>query len=255
MHRLRVEYFFDLTCPYSWIGFRSLLSKQRLMSWKDVEIELTPVRRGKILAVAGNPSLLMFPPLKLEYIFSELKILGKMHGVSISKPKDLESICSHKSVRPLLFLLVVREKFPSLFERVAEIMWSRIWSYDLPMFRTPFFFKVCREVGLQFRETDELISGIELRSNVNKLESSTGRAISFGAFDTPWILVTDDTGRSLSVHNIFHLHKIYSIIENRELFDEWKVDLEERNRVTTLFDALKKTGMKSSRWENLNQNT
>uniref|UniRef100_A0A0M3HPF1 DSBA domain-containing protein n=1 Tax=Ascaris lumbricoides TaxID=6252 RepID=A0A0M3HPF1_ASCLU len=115
----RVEFLYDVVCPYSWIGYKMLQSRRTRWEEENIRVEFIPVRKRKLLTLSKVESLLSMVPSKQQYIFHELKALARQYHIEIKRPE------------------------------------------------------LCREIGFEFRDCDDLVSRIQLQSNANDVMQTT----------------------------------------------------------------------------------
>ncbi|VDM45311.1 unnamed protein product [Toxocara canis] len=139
---------------------------------------------------------------------------------------------SSGSLNALLLLNLIRRERPEFYERAMELLWSRMWSKEQPALRTSHFFAVCRQLGFEFRECDDIVSRIQIQSNADDLMKRTKRAALAGVFDTPWLEVKCETGQSLGFSGIFSIPLVDFLLSRPDVFVEWSL-LEETDETPT----------------------
>uniref|UniRef100_A0A915BX42 DSBA-like thioredoxin domain-containing protein n=1 Tax=Parascaris univalens TaxID=6257 RepID=A0A915BX42_PARUN len=179
----RVEFLFDVICPHSWIGYKMLQSRRTRWEKANIHVEFIPVRRRKLLTLSKVETLLSMVPTKQQYIFHELKSLARQYHIEINRPECLgEFLEGAGSGNALLLLNLIRRERPAFYERAMEKTWTRIWSQNKPTHRAPHFFALCREIGFEFRDCDDLVSRIQLQSNANDVMQATKCAAEAGVY-------------------------------------------------------------------------
>uniref|UniRef100_A0A915BVA3 DSBA-like thioredoxin domain-containing protein n=3 Tax=Parascaris univalens TaxID=6257 RepID=A0A915BVA3_PARUN len=218
----RVEFLFDVICPHSWIGYKMLQSRRTRWEKANIHVEFIPVRRRKLLTLSKVETLLSMVPTKQQYIFHELKSLARQYHIEINRPECLgEFLEGAGSGNALLLLNLIRRERPAFYERAMEKTWTRIWSQNKPTHRAPHFFALCREIGFEFRDCDDLVSRIQLQSNANDVMQATKCAAEAGVFDTPWLRVKCGTCSSLGFHGVFSLNLVDFVLSRRDVFEKW----------------------------------
>ncbi|VDK44561.1 unnamed protein product [Anisakis simplex] len=204
-------------------------------SWNrmDISLNFVPIRKRRLLNSAGIGSLLSMCPAKRNYIFNELKILSHQYNIQIKCPRDLSDIIeSNDAVNALLLLNLIRNERPHLYEDAMQAVWERVWSRDELKLQTAHLFKMCRDIGLEFRECDDIISRIQIQSNVQNLMQATKEAALSGVlsvFNTPWLVIRSTNGQSIGFSGIFSIPVIdFMLTDRSDLFSKWAV-LDERS--------------------------
>jgi 2-hydroxychromene-2-carboxylate isomerase len=85
--RLRVEFFYDVVCPYAYLGF-STLSSLRAALGDDVAVELRPILLGGVFQALGavpDPNV-TFSEAKARHLTSDLARWSAHHGVPLVRP-------------------------------------------------------------------------------------------------------------------------------------------------------------------------
>lgn len=196
----------------------------------DISLNFVPIRKRRLLNSAGIGSLLSMCPAKRNYIFNELKILSHQYNIQIKCPRDLGDIIeSNDAVNALLLLNLIRNERPHLYEDAMQAVWERVWSRDELKLQTAHLFKMCRDIGLEFRECDDIISRIQIQSNVQNLMQATKEAALSGVFNTPWLVIRSTNGQSIGFSGIFSIPVIdFMLTDRSDLFSKWAV-LDERS--------------------------
>lgn len=87
------------------------------------------------------------------------------------------------------FLTAVEQNRPKDLPKLATILWSRIWSKDLPIHDEKSIHEAAQEAGLDFQTTNQLLKQANLEEIRELLKQRTEEALVSGAFGTPWIVL------------------------------------------------------------------
>uniref|UniRef100_A0A4X2M0N5 Glutathione S-transferase kappa n=1 Tax=Vombatus ursinus TaxID=29139 RepID=A0A4X2M0N5_VOMUR len=173
----KLELFYDVLSPYSWLGFEVLCRYQHI--W-NIDLHLCPSLIGGIMKNSGNkpPALL---PQKGKYMFVDLQHLRKFYQVPIQVPKDFFSVILEKgSLTAMRFLTAVKQENPEMLERVSRELWMRVWS------------RAAEKAGLSKEQAKSLLEKCSTDKVKSSLRETTEAACNYGAFGLPITVVHVD---------------------------------------------------------------
>ncbi|XP_015674290.1 glutathione S-transferase kappa 1-like [Protobothrops mucrosquamatus] len=123
----KVECFYDVVSPYSWLGFEIIC---RYRSIWNLDLHLRPVFLSGIMNATGNQPPAMLPK-RGEYLQKDVSQMGKYCQVPINLPKDFVNAMIVKGSLPAMrFITAVDIAEPQFLESVSRELWMRIWSRD-----------------------------------------------------------------------------------------------------------------------------
>ncbi|XP_074049602.1 uncharacterized protein LOC141492821 isoform X2 [Macrotis lagotis] len=170
----RLEFFYDLLSPYSWLGFEVLCRYQNL--W-NVSLQLRPSFLAQIIKDSGDLRPLFVPP-KRKYLKDELQYLAEFYQVPLAIPRDVRGVLIDKgSLDAMRFLSCVEMKNPKMLEKVSRELWMRVWS------------RAAEKAGLSEMQAKYLLEKSSTDEVKTKLRETTNIACKYGAFGLPIIVV------------------------------------------------------------------
>jgi len=123
--RTKVEIFYDVVSPYSWLAFEVLC---RYRPHWNMNLVLRPCFLGGIMKESGNRPPMMVP-LKALYMNKDLIRNANFFQVPIKLMEDPFEVMAVKgSLRAQRFLTAIDLHYPEHLEDVSRSLWSRIWS-------------------------------------------------------------------------------------------------------------------------------
>uniref|UniRef100_A0AC34FSG3 Uncharacterized protein n=1 Tax=Panagrolaimus sp. ES5 TaxID=591445 RepID=A0AC34FSG3_9BILA len=215
---LKLLYHYDLLCLHSYYGYQII--QQKLPQWlsknPQLSVEYIPVIGPKIFRCAHGSLFDGICSQKREYIVKELYLIADLYN--LQKPKKMEwnvDLLGRRSVSALLFLTHLKRDEASLYEPFLKEFWRQIWIEDFYITKVARMFKIGRQMGLEFRVMDDLISKTEEPQNVKTLLSITNSLTLADALGTPWIEFGTDENRFV-FNEITRLEKIEHFIDHPE---------------------------------------
>jgi len=176
---------FDVTSPYAWIAFESLLRYEKHLG---VALKLVPVHLGFIIRDTGNrpPGAI---PKKLENMYRDLEVVSNYWGFHIRPPSDFnETIMKRGTLNPQRFLTALDVHQPGYLIPCARAFWERIWYRDEPIHAFDNIREVCDKLRLP--EYEKMIKESTSEDIKSLYKQRTEEAIGSGAFGVPWILLS-----------------------------------------------------------------
>ncbi|KAK0395983.1 hypothetical protein QR680_001517 [Steinernema hermaphroditum] len=193
-----IKFYFDAMCPNSFTGFQ-LLQKSNLEY-----IEFKPIIRRKLFSKTGRMESLLIP----SSYYRNLEDFRRDHGLL---PTSLQCV-DHRSYgvgKATLFLTSINRHHPHLAHNAVQEVFARFWIDGANIDRAPSFMTVCRKIGLTFAESDELVSKLEERLNVDAMNAYLHDALEAQHLDTPCTELYNDVNE-----------KVQTITELKILADE-----------------------------------
>jgi len=182
--RTRVEFFFDVVSPFSWLGFEFICRHRHL--W-NLDLQLKPFFLGGVMQHSGNqpPATL---PAKAAYMPHDVERLGKLFNVPTKQPSDFASVMSGTLAAQRLLTAVSIGNRDQL-EGVARAFWLRVWSRDEDITKPESQRAASIEGGVKEVAVDRLMAAAKEQRIKDELKKNTERACSKGAFGAPWFIV------------------------------------------------------------------
>uniref|UniRef100_A0A0N5AKH8 DSBA domain-containing protein n=1 Tax=Syphacia muris TaxID=451379 RepID=A0A0N5AKH8_9BILA len=218
-NKLYVKAFLDVSCPYSWIGFKMLKQRTKLWEKKNVNIDTFPVTSRSIRSVSVVIQDNAF--LTCEYFRYQFYTMD-----DTIEAKDFSTRQGNSLTRGSFLLNLIKTERPNLYEMAFDMAWKTVWSDNAPFNRSPHFFKLCRAIGLSFRDSDDIVSRLETVTNIKLFRKNSNLACSYGAVDTPCFVVLDERSKFFTLCSIFRFPQADFLIENPSLLEKIGSSLE-----------------------------
>ncbi|XP_068943544.1 glutathione S-transferase kappa 1 isoform X3 [Petaurus breviceps papuanus] len=206
----KVELFYDVLSPYSWLCFEVLCRYQKI--WK-INLHLRPTYIAGIMKSSGNkpPALL---PLKGKYMLMDLEYLREFYQVPIQVPKDFFSVILEKgSITAMRFLTAINMENPEMLEKASRELWMRVWS------------RAAKKAGLSEEQAKGLLEKCSTDKVKNSLKETTDVAFNYGAFGLPTVVVHVDN----KSHMLFGSDRMELLAH---LLESWKSSGKTKSKVT-----------------------
>ncbi|KAM6469248.1 glutathione S-transferase kappa 1-like isoform 1-T4 [Liasis olivaceus] len=185
----KVECFYDVISPYSWLGFEIICRYRPI--W-NIDLRFRPVFLSGILKSTGNqlPAVL---PKKAEYVMKDIRRMAKYCQVPLSLPKDiLDTVVVKGSLPAMRFITAVDIAEPQLLEPISRELWMRVWSRDEDIVQPESILAAAEKAGLPSGKSQELLKMSSSAEVKNRLKETTDEALKFGAFGVPCFVIQID---------------------------------------------------------------
>jgi 2-hydroxychromene-2-carboxylate isomerase len=184
MHGAEVEFFFDCSSPWTWLGFHNM---QRIADELRVDVQYRPVLLGAVFN-AANPEVYTFresgSPAKKRYIEKDLQDWARQAGLTIHFPNQVFPLNSVKVMRACL----VMQRQERLVE-FAAAAFHAYWTDQLDLATPAGLTELCRRVGI---DAPWLLAAIEAPDVKASLRANTDELVARGGFGTPTLFVGGD---------------------------------------------------------------
>ncbi|XP_043823738.1 glutathione S-transferase kappa 1-like isoform X5 [Dromiciops gliroides] len=181
----KLELFYDVLSPYSWLGFEVLCRYQNI--W-NISLKLRPSFLAGIMRDSGNLRP-VFVPRKKKYLKDELQYLAEFYQVPLVIPRDLRGVVIDKgSLDAMRFLSSVEIKNPEMLEKVSRELWMRIWSRDEDITEPQSIQIAAEKAGFSEEQAKGLLERCSTEEVKEKLRETTDTACKYGAFGLPTVL-------------------------------------------------------------------
>lgn len=180
----RIEFFYDIISPYSWLAFEVLMRYKK--HW-DIKVELKPFFLGGVNKATGNQSPL-FIPNKAVYSLHDLQRNAKYFNVPLKVVSDPFTLISRGSLIPGRFLTAVDLLFPEKLEGVTRALWMELWNKDED-FTSPVVMARAGQVGgLKQEQLEQVQKHMTEQVTKDRLKAYTDQALEYLAFGAPTII-------------------------------------------------------------------
>ncbi|XP_014665704.1 PREDICTED: glutathione S-transferase kappa 1-like [Priapulus caudatus] len=187
--KTKIELFYDVLSPYSWIAFEVLT---RYQSKWNIDVKLRPFLLGGVMAASGNQPPAMVAN-KGMYMLKDLERLRDFTCTPIRQPSDfMGTIIQKGSLQAQRFLASVEMSQPSLLEEVSRQLWLRVWNRDEDITELESLRQAGKMAGLDEATLNKLLGTLKDQNVKDKLKATTSQALSHGAFGSPIMIVHKD---------------------------------------------------------------
>ncbi|XP_064395176.1 glutathione S-transferase kappa 1-like isoform X2 [Halichondria panicea] len=173
----KVQMFYDVVSPYSWVGFELLQRYSR--KWNFV-LDLCPFFLGGIMKGSSNR-----PPgmnaAKAAYMGADLKRISAYYDIPLNIPSDPAEVMFNKgSLSAQRLLTAVKIHCPEYLVPVSRQLWLRIWSYDEDITTNDSLKLVSEKAGIPLKAINNLIDQVTTDSIIEELKRTTQEALDSG---------------------------------------------------------------------------
>jgi len=201
--KTRVDLFFDVISPYSWLSFEAL---SRYKTVWNIDLKLRPYFLSGIMSLAENRPPMMVPA-KGAYMQKDLHRMRYYWSVPLNAPKDpVETMLNKGSLQAQRYLVSLKRKCPEKLEDGARELFMRIWSRDEDITSKDSLLQVSDKIGLPRGVAENVVGQLGSAEVKEELKKETQEAFEAGAFGAPWIMVhAKDQVHSIWGADRFHI--------------------------------------------------
>ncbi|CAD6195610.1 unnamed protein product [Caenorhabditis auriculariae] len=203
----RIELYFDVISPYSWIAFEALTKLNE--KW-NIEIQLKPFYLGEVMKRSGSrpPALVKAKGI---FMVADLDRSSKYWGIPLNPcPEFMRWMKTYTTEDAQKVLLTLQKNQPELLEAAAREFWLRLWSRGQKIFEKNDLLEVLKTIGA--RDIEGTLTESKSSEVANLLEENISTAVDQGAFGAPWIVVHDDNGDEHYIFGSDRMHHIADIL-------------------------------------------
>lgn len=177
---LKVEFFYDVVSPYSYLAFEVLLRYRPL--WK-IDLVLRPAFLGGVMKSVGNvpPATL---PARAPYLARDLQRKSRYFDVAMGFPEDFPG----NSLPAMRLACLIQHEQPAKLETFSRALWRRHWGEGKEVTTTAALEEVCAAAGVD----PALVARIGEPEVKDRLKAATDEAVARGAFGFPAIFAVVD---------------------------------------------------------------
>ncbi|NWR76801.1 GSTK1 transferase, partial [Centropus unirufus] len=185
MGRTRVELFYDVVSPYSWLGFEVLCRYQHI--W-NIDLHFRPAFLGGIMQATGNKPPAMLPK-RAEYLLKDINRMAKYYQVPVKiSGGDFQRILGTSNLGAMRFITAIDMTQPRYLEPLSREFWMRFWSQHEDISQPENILAVAQQAGLSSEVSQKLLGMISSPAVKNRLKETTEEAIKYGAFGMPAVV-------------------------------------------------------------------
>ncbi|CAL2031727.1 unnamed protein product [Caenorhabditis brenneri] len=205
----RIDYYFDVISPYSYIGFEILQKMEH--QWKGVSIRYIPFFLGAIMKESGNRPPAMLPARSV-MMMTDLQRTAKFWDIPLTPPPQfMDWIKKYRTTGAMKILLVLEEQDKELMIRAAREFWLRLWFRSEKIFEDSDFEEVLKAVGV--KNVQEVIEKSKEEKYAKILTENTNKGVDLSAYGAPWINVLTADGEEHSFFGSDRFHLIADLLQ------------------------------------------
>jgi len=175
--RTKVEIFYDVVSPYSWLAFEVLC---RYRPHWNMNLVLRPCFLGGIMKESGNRPPMMVP-LKALYMNKDLIRNANFFQVPIKLMEDPFEVMAVKgSLRAQRFLTAIDLHYPEHLEDVSRSLWSRIWSNEEDIVEDESIFLAAKKAKMLENAIEKCLKLANDTTVKERLKETTQEAVELG---------------------------------------------------------------------------
>lgn len=187
----KVEIFYDVISPYSWLAFEVLC---RYRSHWNIDLVLRPCFLGGIMKESGNRPPMMTPSKGL-YMNKDLIRNANYYQVPIKLMEDPFTIMIEKgSLRAQRFLTAIDIHAPEHLENISRSLWTRVWSKEEDIVENESLYSASVNAKLPENVIKKCLELINETTVKETLKKATEEVVEHGAFGAPTIIIHTKSG-------------------------------------------------------------
>jgi len=207
------------------------LIQRKIPEWgrkKTLDVDFIPVLGPKIFRFSQGFVYDGFSISKRNYICHELDLIARLYD--LKRPDKFywgQEMLKKRSASALLLLVQLKRENPEYFIPFLEAFFNEIWLKGEKVDKVSKFFRIGRELGIELRVMDEIISRVEFPENIKLLLEKTRELTLADALGTPWIELGTES-HCFVTNEIMRLEMIDHFLENPDHIPERRPILEGR---------------------------
>jgi glutathione S-transferase kappa 1 len=183
--RMRLELFYDIVSPWSYLCFETLCRYRH--AWQ-LDLVLRPAFLGGVMKATGNspPAAL---PARGVYLLRDLARSSSQFQVPLTFPNEFPT----NTIGAMRMLTLVAQESPEQHEALARSLWRRYWGAGKDVVQSESLRAACEAAGV-----DPTVVELSADDGVKaKLRAATEEAVDRGAFGFPAMFVMDADGEEM----------------------------------------------------------
>ncbi len=177
----KVEFYFDLGSPYSYIGFYRML---QIAEQNQIDIEWKPMLLGGIFKATGNSSPMMVPA-KARYSMMDLKRWAKYWNI----PVKMNPFFPINTLNIMRIVTAVQLYQPENFLKILSGLFEAMFKNPKNLNDHNEFIQVLNELGIDAAQGQAWLTDENVKT---QLKNVTEQAIEKGVFGAPTWFVEDE---------------------------------------------------------------
>ena len=174
---MRVELFYDIVSPYSYLAFSCLLRYRG--AW-DLDLVLRPAFLGGVMKATGNTPTIM-NAARAPYFARDIARMARWFNVPLQAPRELPA----NTLAAMRLLTAIAQEHPEMLLDASRLLWERHWTRDDDVKTDEGLTLACIETGFSDDDARGLVARITAPAIKELLKANTDEAVARGAFGFP----------------------------------------------------------------------
>lgn len=181
---MRLEYYFDFTCPFAYLGS---IEVESLARRSGAELVWRPMFLGGVLrALGADAALAAEAAARRAYSQVDRARWAELRGLPLAAPR------AQRSIRALRVILAVEEaRWPALIHELYRSCWERGEDVE----ETEILTRALAAAGVSGADAERALAAAESPAVKEELRRRTDEALARGVFGAPTMFVHTDDGR------------------------------------------------------------
>lgn len=195
----RLEIFYDVVSPYSFIGFEMVCRLRD--AWK-LNTVLKPFFLGGVMKNSGNTPPALQCPTKGAYMIKDLQKLSNHYKVPVKIDyENFAKVAFEKTtLKQMRYITAVDMSNPNFVEELSRQFWISFFQKNQNITEVDVMKDVSKRAGMNDEQIEKALADSNEQPVKKRLISFTEEALEQGAFGAPWIVITDKDGNK---HEVF----------------------------------------------------
>uniref|UniRef100_A0A0K0F6C6 DSBA-like thioredoxin domain-containing protein n=1 Tax=Strongyloides venezuelensis TaxID=75913 RepID=A0A0K0F6C6_STRVS len=214
MRKLKINYFFDIIHPQSYIGYQLLKKSISILSNNfNTTFELFPVSCVDVWKSNNVTPFRNLTENQRNLLNNEIENTCRSHSLDLHNMNVNRQFTDRLNRNCLLYLTMIKREHANLYLKFIETFFRKTWKGEMEINRGYIFFKISLELGLPFSVVDDLVSRTEgqinkseyksFRSMLSDVECKNLPTISFQFIeDTEKIMLIDSVAKFVLLYNV-----------------------------------------------------
>ena len=179
---MRIELFYDIVSPYSYLAFVAL---ERYRPIWQMDLVLRPAFLGGVMKAVGNvpPASL---PQRAPYLIKDILRLSRWFG---TPPLALPPSFPGNTLTAMRLLTAVQQLHPEHLSSLTRALFELHWTEEQDVIEESAFLTAGKRAGIDDEVVRSLFAAASTQPNKDRLKQATDEAVARGAFGFPALFV------------------------------------------------------------------
>ncbi|PAV74641.1 hypothetical protein WR25_25642 isoform B [Diploscapter pachys] len=191
--KFKIEFFYDLFSPYSYLGFEAL---HRYASfWGDTAVVLRPLWLGAVFKSVENAQTPAANPFKAKNLKTDFELNAKYWGLGdLRLPNDFQKLVFTKpSIYAMRILIAARQRDEKLLLPLTRAFYLRFFQENKGIFEEQDFQEVLKQCKIP--DYEAILEAQKSQQVKDELAKNINDAVQSECFGAPWHLIYDSNGK------------------------------------------------------------